>query len=425
MKSHLHRRNFIKYSASFIPISALYLSGCNLSTNQTNSEKIKRIEVVNYKGPRKTAAHLEIESTGGTVGVFGTLLWGIPKLMNSLLPKLSEILIDQDPLDRDWEFSNIWEKLYPNNPLDVYEKGIDPLSEKNIWGTTRGGRHSSTGKIIMCLSAVDNALWDLRGKILGNPVYNLIGNVNREQLQVYSRVGEGKDLEVARRIARERYDKGQKHQKWYFVYGPKDGKEGMFKNLELVRVLREELGPDAALMFDNHSMRFEIGPDWVVQLAKDMMAYDPFWLEEPTAPEDIEGYARIKGETGITIAAGEHHFTRWQIKPMLDRKCIDWVQLDPDWCGGVSEWLKACDLVMKYQGVKVVPHCDNFMTNVQCVASQPESLCPMVEYNDGQTERKMSFRKRVLRPESEILQTPKEPGLGPDLDHKKIQRIEL
>jgi L-alanine-DL-glutamate epimerase-like enolase superfamily enzyme len=424
MKSTINRRSFLKSSASAIPLSALYLNGCNLFTNKPTSEKIKRIEVVNYKGPRKTAAHLEIESSNGMVGVFGTLLWGLPELIKDLLPALSKVLLDKDPLDRDLEFSTIWNKLHPNSPLDVYEKGIDPISGKNIWGTTRGGRHSPTGKLIMSLSAVDNALWDLRGKILDKPVYKLISDIKREQLQVYSRVGEGKDLKEARRVARERYDLGQKHQKWYFVYGPKDGKEGMFKNLELVRVLREELGPDAALKFDNHSMRFEIGPEWVVQLAKDMMQYDPFWIEEPTAPEDIEGYARIKGETGITIATGEHHFTRWQIKPMLDRKCIDWVQLDPDWGGGISEWLRTCDLAKNYPGVKVVPHCDNFMTNVQCVASQPESLCPMVEYNDGQTERKMSFRTRVLRPESEVLNTPDEPGLGPDLDHTKIERVD-
>ena len=425
MRSAINRRNFLKYSASAIPVSALYLNGCNLFTNQAISEKIVRIEVVNYKGPIKTAAHLEIESSRGMVGVFGTLLWGLPELLKDLLPGLSEILIDKDPLDRNLEFSTIWKELYPDNPLNVYEQGIDPISGENIWGTTRGGRHSSTGKIIMALSAVDNALWDLRGKILDQPVYKLVSDIKREQLQVYSRVGEGKDLDVARQMARERFDKGQKHQKWYFVYGPKDGQEGMFKNLELVRVLREELGPEAVLKFDNHSMRFEIGPEWVVQLAKDMMQYDPFWIEEPTAPEDIEGYARIKGETGITIAAGEHHFTRWQIKPMLDRECIDWVQLDPDWGGGISEWLRTCELVKKYPGVKVVPHCDNFMTNVQCVASQPESLCPMVEYNDGQTERKMSFRKRVLRPESEVLITPDEPGLGPDLDHDKIERVDL
>ena len=423
MKANISRRNFLRYSASVIPLSTFLSNGNNLYAEPTKSGKIKRVEVVNYKGPKVTASHLEIESNNGKIGVFGTLGWGIPERLNNLMPELLELLINKDPLARDLEFSTIWEKLYPNKPLDVYAKGIDPLSGQNIWGTTRGGRHSPTGLLIMTLSAVDNALWDLRGKILGNPVYKLIGNVNREQLKVYSRVGEGKDLKEARRIARERYDLGQKHQKWYFVHGPKDGKEGMFHNLELVRVLREELGPDASLMFDNHSMRYEIGPEWVEQLAREMMVYDPFWLEEPTAPEDIEGYARIKGETGITIAAGEHHFTRWQIKPLLDRKCIDWVQLDPDWCGGISEWLRACDLVKKYPGVKVVPHCDNFMTNVQCVASQSESLCPMVEYNDGQTDRKMSFRTRILRPEFEILKTPDEPGLGPDLEHKKIERI--
>jgi L-alanine-DL-glutamate epimerase-like enolase superfamily enzyme len=425
MKTTINRRNFLKYSATLIPTSALYLNGCSLFTNPAKSSTIKRFEVVNYKGPKQTAAHLEIESNNGKVGVFGPLLWGLPERLKELLPALSDIVIDKDPLDRDLEFSTIWKKLYPNHPLNVYSKGIDPLNGRHIWGTTRGGRHSSTGIMIMALSAADNALWDLRGKILDQPVYSLVSDIKRERLQVYSRVGEGKDLDVARQTARERFDKGQKHQKWYFVYGPKDGQEGMFKNLELVRVLREELGPEAILMFDNHSMRYEIGPEWSVQLAKDMMPYDPFWIEEPTAPEDIEGYARIKGETGITIAAGEHHFTRWQIKPMLDRKCIDWVQLDPDWGGGISEWLRTCELVKKYPGVKVVPHCDNFMTNVQCVASQAESLCPMVEYNDGQTERKMSFRKRVLRPESEVLIIPEEPGLGPDLDYDKIERVDL
>ena len=143
------------------------------------------------------------------------------------------------------------------------------------------------------------------------------------------------------------------------------------------------------------------------------------WLEEPTAPEDIEGYARIKGETGITVAAGEHHFTRWQIKPLLDRKCLDWVQSDPDWCGGISEWIRIVDMTKQFRGIRIVPHCDNFMTNLQCVASQPESLCPLVEYNDTQTESKMNYRTRILRPVNEVIDVPREPGLGPDLTRAK------
>jgi L-alanine-DL-glutamate epimerase-like enolase superfamily enzyme len=303
--------------------------------------------------------------------------------------------------------------------LSGYARGVDPIEGTEIWGTTRGGRHSETGLKIMALSAVDNALWDLRGKLAGLPAHRLMGEANRSRLRVYSRVGEGRDLAEARRTARERFEQGQRHQKWYFVHGPKDGKDGLRTCLELVRTLREEL-PDAELMFDNHSMRYEIGPDWVVELAKGMLEYKPFWLEEPTAPEDTEGYARIKGETGITVATGEHHFTRWQILPLLERKCIDWVQSDPDWCGGISEWLEICRMTEAHPGVHVVPHCDNFMTSVQCVASQPESLCPFAEYNDTQTERKMSFRTRTLRPEREEIETPPEPGLGPDLDRDSL-----
>ncbi len=332
-------------------------------------------------------------------------------------------LLGKDPLDRELSFHSLWGALYPGKQLSDYARGLDPIEGTGIWGTTRGGRHSETGLNIMALSAVDNALWDRRGQIEGKPVYQLAGSANRQQLNVYSRVGEGRDLDEARRVARERFDRGQKHQKWYFVHGPKDGQEGLHACLELVRVLREELGPEAALMFDNHSMRYEIGPDWVVELAKRMMQYEPFWLEEPTAPEDIEGYARIKGETGITVAAGEHHYTRWQIEPLLERKCVDWVQSDPDWCGGVSEWLEVCRLAERYPGVQVVPHCDNFMTSCQCVASQPEKLVPFAEYNDGQTERKMSYRTRVLRPENERIDTPAEWGLGPGLDSSTVERI--
>jgi L-alanine-DL-glutamate epimerase-like enolase superfamily enzyme len=280
---------------------------------------IRRVEVIRYQGPRSAAEHLEIEAAGGVVGVFGPLGWNLPAQLATDMPKIREHLLGRDASDRRIEFESLWRALYPGRSLEAYARGFDPLTGVGVWGTTRGGRQTPTGLKIMALSAVDNALWDLRGKLLGRPVCRLIGRATRPRLEVYSRVGEGKDLAQARRQARERFDRGQKHQKWYFVYGPKDGAQGLRANLELVRILREELGPAPVLMFDNHSMRFEIGPEWVVELARRMLPYRPFWLEEPTAPEDLEGYARIKGETGITIAAGEHHFTRWQIQPLLER----------------------------------------------------------------------------------------------------------
>lgn len=388
--------------------------------------RITRIEMVNYEGAgKKRCAYLEIAGDAGVVGRFGPVGWGIPQRLSEILPEIRKTLIGKDPLDRSQEFQTLWDALYPDHPLSTYADGVDPLTQKKIWGTTRGDkqRHTETGTTIMTLSAVDNALWDLRGKLLNKPVHQLIGKANRTRIDVYTRIGEGTDPEEARKTARQMYDRGHKHQKWYFVYAPSDGAKGLRANLELVRVIREELGPEAILMFDNHSMRYEIGADWVVSLAKQMLPYKPFWLEEPTAPEDTEGYARIKGETGITVAGGEHHYTRWQIKPLLDRKCLDWVQSDPDWCGGISEWLRICALARQYPGVRVVPHSDYILSDCQCVASQDESLCPLLEYNEGQTKSKLSLRTRMVLPDVEALTMPHEPGLGPDLDPAKCRRV--
>ena len=423
-----NRRNILKtiggaIAATFLPSPTW---GDGALRSPAGAAKITRIEIVNYEGPpKKTAAYLEVASDAGAVGRFGPLGWGIPQKLGETLPKIRKTLVGRDPLDRKLEFQTLWDALYPGHPLSRYADGIDPLSGQKIWGTTRGDkqRHTETGTTIMALSAIDNALWDLRGKLLNSPVHRLIGRANRTRIDVYTRVGEGKDLGEARKTARDMYDRGHRHQKWYFVYGPSDGLDGLRANLELVRVIREELGPEAILMFDNHSMRHEIGTDWVVSLARQMLAYKPFWLEEPTAPEDTEGYASIKGETGITLAGGEHHYTRWQIKPLLDRKCLDWVQSDPDWCGGISEWLCICALAREYPGVHVVPHSDHILSNCQCVASQDESLCPLLEYNEGQTRSKLSLRTRIILPDVEVLTMPDEPGLGPDIDLSRCKRL--
>lgn len=424
----LNRRNALKtiggtIAATFTPGSTW---GTEVPSPGAGAAQITRLEIVNYEGPaKKRAAYLEVVSDTDAAGRFGPLGWGIPEKLSEMFAETRNALIGKNPLDRKQEFQTLWDALYPGCPLSRYADGIDPLSGQSIWGTTRGGkqRHTPTGTAIMTLSAVDNALWDLRGKLLKKPVHRLIGKANRRRINVYTRVGEGKDLDEVRKTARDLYDRGYVHQKWYFVFGPSDGLDGLHANIELVRVIREEL-PDATLMFDNHSMRHEIGGSWVVSLAKQMLPYKPFWFEEPTAPEDIEGYARIKGETGITLAGGEHHYTRWQIKPLLDRKCLDWVQSDPDWCGGISEWLGVCSLARDYPGVHVVPHSDHILTDCQCVASQDESLCPMLEYNKEQTKSKLSFRTRSIQPDVEVLTMPDEPGLGPDIDLTKCKRLQ-
>ena len=156
-----------------------------------------------------------------------------------------------------------------------------------------------------------------------------MGNARREKIPVYWRPGEAtKGLKEACQRAREAFNEGYKYQKWYLTKSARDGKEGFRENVELVRTLREEL-PDAHLMFDNHSIRYYDDVDYSVELCREMAKYHPFWIEEPVCPEHLEGYARIKGETGVTIAGGEHLYTRWPVKAFLDRKCLDFVSRIP------------------------------------------------------------------------------------------------
>jgi len=301
--------------------------------------------------------------------------------LRSHLPRIRELLIGKDPLLRRLDGEMLWEAIYPGR-AKLYAEGRDPLTGKSIINRPRGDRHTKTGRVFMAFSTVDIALWDLRGRLLKQPAYRIMGDARRTKVPVYWRPGEAdKGLDDARRRARDAYDRGYIYQKWYFTKAAQDGEPGFKENIELVRVLREEL-PDANLMFDNHSVRYHADVDYSVKLCKAAAPYRPFWIEEPICPEHVDGYARIKGESGVTIAGGEHWHTRWQVKPFLERKCVDYVQSDPIWCGGISEWLKICQLVRAYAGVRVVPHITSpWLAAPHCVASQPEALCPLLEFN--------------------------------------------
>lgn len=322
-----------------------------------------------------------IVADNGTKGFFKGSGKQDLETLKSHLPRIRELLVGKNPHDRKLDGKLLWETIYPGKAR-LYAEGIDPLTGEIIANKPRGGRQTATGKVFMAFSTVDIALWDLRGKLLGLPAYKIMGNARRSKVKVYWRPGEAdKGLEDARRRARDGYDRGYVYQKWYFTKSAKDGEAGLKENVELVRVLREEL-PDAYLMFDNHSVRYYADVDYSVRLCKAVAPYNPFWIEEPVCPEHVHGYSRIKEESGVTIAGGEHWHTRWQVKPFLERNCVDYVQSDPIWCGGISEWLKICQLVRKYPDVKVVPHITSpWLAAPHCVASQPEELCPLLEFN--------------------------------------------
>ena len=397
------------------------------ATEADEHARISGLQVIRLreKGGSRIRSFLEITTDLEARGISGELFQDTPQQFEELMPGLLEALVGRNPHQRELGTVWLWNKLYPDRPLEVFAEGVDPLTRQKIWGTRRERRHTPTGTVMMAFSAVDNALWDLQGKLAGKPVRELLGG-RRTSLPVYLSQTPSDDLAETKRRARSYFDQGFKAQKWFLRHGPPDGESGFRFNVGVVESLRTELGPEAKLMFD-----FAVGGrgrcDWDVpyatRVAKAIEPFKPYWLEEPFSPEEIESYAKLHGETGIPLATGEHTYTRWNIKPFLDRKLVRFVQSDPEWCGGLSELLEIAEMVQRYDGVRLIPHGHHVLAAANCVASQPESLCPMIEYGVTFTKGRQAYQARVLWPQAGRLEMPMEPGLGPGIDWARIERV--
>ena len=381
----------------------------------------KVIRVRDRKGGA-TDSYLEVTSESGLSGYAGPLL---QEQVAAFPANLRELLAGRDAADPDTlNFATLWARCHPGHALESYAHGKDPLTGATVWGIQRTSRHTETGWVIAALSAMDLALWDLRGKVAGQPVWRLL-RANRQRLSAYaSMLGYPIKPGEARKVAREFFDQGFKQQKWFFMKGPADGAEGLKQNIELVRAVREELGAEATLMFDGIQYVWKsVDLNFAIALARGILPYEPHWLEEPLRPDDLEGYTRLKGETGITLAAGEHWYTRWNVKPFLDRGIVSFVQSDPEWCGGISEWLRICELARGYPGVQVIPHGHHVLAASNCVASQPESICPMLEYLIQSRIQHQHCQTRPMVATAGTFVMAEEPGLGPSLDEARMERL--
>ncbi len=417
------RRAFLKTAAA--AVAGGMMGGENVARSAEDRPLIVRdakiIRVRDRKGGA-TDSYLEITGGPGLKGYAGPLL---KEQVAAFPANLRGLLAERDAADPGkLNFDTLWAACHPGKALESYAEGKDPLTGATVWGIQRATRQTETGWVITALSAIDLALWDLRGKAAERPVWRLLG-AKRERLSAYaSMLGHSVKPAEARKAARESFDRGFKRQKWFFMSGPVDGAEGLKQNIELVREVREELGADAMLMFDGIQYVWKsVDLDYAIALAKAILPYKPHWLEEPLRPDDLEGYARLKGETGIPLAAGEHWYTRWNIKPFLDRKIVSFVQSDPEWCGGISEWLKICALAKTYPGVQVVPHGHHVLGASTCVASQPEALCPMLEYLIRSRIQFQHCQTRPMVAEAGTFAMAEEPGLGPSLDEARMERV--
>jgi L-alanine-DL-glutamate epimerase-like enolase superfamily enzyme len=299
--------------------------------------------------------------------------------------------------------------------------GRDPLAVEAIWDTLlRRNRHARSGYYMMAMSALDCALWDLKGKALGLPVYRLLGGPVQEPVRAYaSMLGFSLQRDALTQRAQEYQALGYHAQKWFFRYGPADGGEGATRNVGMVRAAREAVGDAVALMFDAFN-------SWDVPYAVDMgrriAEYRPAWLEEPVPCDRIHALRTIRDRAGIPIATGEHLYSRWQVKDLLDADAVDVIQADPDWCGGVSELVKISAVCSAYD-VPLCPHGHSFHAALHVAAALPANVLPQVEFLILHQPHKQRFMRGYLQPEGGVLRPPETPGLGIELDPAKIDSV--
>ncbi len=221
----------------------------------------------------------------------------------------------------------------------------DPFNIERIWdicwrSTMHYGR---MGVTMNAISGVDLALWDIMGKALGVPVYRLIGGEVKPRVPAYCT---GNDIE-------QHVEHGFKRLKLAIPHGPADGREGMKKNLELVKRARQALGPDGDIMLDCWMAWTE---PYTIEMAGMLAPYRIYWIEEVLQPHDYAGFGRLNASIKSTrIATGEHEYGRYGFRYLLEHKAASIWQPDLTWCGGLTELRRIGAMAAAYD-IPVIPH---------------------------------------------------------------------
>ncbi len=300
--------------------------------------------------------------------------------------------------------------------------GEDPAATERVWDKMyKFLIHGRKGDPMLAISAVDIALWDLKGKWLGKPVFRLLGGPVRDSIPAYaSALGHSLELELVAGRVKSFVRQGYAATKWFFRHAPVDGPTGVRKNMELVRTVREAAGEDMEIMFDawnSWNVRYAL------EMANRMAEYRPRWLEEPVKPDAIDEYARIRAASPIPISGGEHEYTRWGARAYFDAGAVDVYQADTYWAGGISEFMKICALASAFD-VQVIPHVRSVPVNAQVSMAQSPTVTPYVEYLVRSNETNQHFFTKPVRPVDGQVSLTEAPGIGLEIDEDKVLRDE-
>lgn len=290
--------------------------------------------------------------------------------------RLKGVLVGEDPMRTDY----LWQKMY----MGGWRKPV------------------AKGDHIRAMSHVDNALWDLRGKVLNQPTWKLLGG-SQPKVRVYAAGGYYEEGKGHRELCAEMetyIGMGYKAVKMKVGWAGVTLKEDAAR----VRAVRKAIGPDIDLLVDANNAWDAIT---AIKFARMVEEYEPYWLEEPVHADDFRGGAQVCAALDMPVAAGENEFTRWGFRDLINAEAVDIVQADPGICGGISEWVKIAAMASANH-LNMAPHGGEHLGST-CVAAVANGL--VTESYPLHQEHMWEFMERAQIEDGQVVM-PERPGLG-------------
>jgi L-alanine-DL-glutamate epimerase-like enolase superfamily enzyme len=339
---------------------------------------------------------VEVMSDSGHVGIGNAAL--VPRLTKQAIDLyLQPILLGQNPFDSEY----LWQNMY-RRTMAFGRKGIG----------------------MVAISAVDIALWDLLGKATNQPVFRLLGGKTKQKIPVYASRLYSQPLEELAKEAQQYKEQGYRAMKLRFGWGPTDGAAGMQRNVELVRTVRQVVGDEIDVMADAYM-------GWTLDYARRMIPllapYNLRWVEEPVIPDSIGGYAALKAMNIVPIAGGEHEFTVYGFREMLEAKAVDYIQFDTNRVGGITQARKISAMAEAFE-VPVIPHAGqmhNFHIVMASLNSPMAEFFPLVDVEIGNELFWYIFEGEPLPKDGYIELDESKPGLGLMINEEALKQFDI
>ncbi|WP_416841802.1 galactonate dehydratase [Haloferax sp. DFSO52] len=302
---------------------------------------------------------------------------------------------------------------------------VDPIEDH--WQTMYRGGFYRGGPILMsAIAGIDQALWDIKGKTLGTPIYNLLGGAARDSIRVYQWIGGDRPADVAAE-AKQKVDAGFSALKMNATEELRrvDNPAAIADAVDRLREVRNAVGEDIDIGVDFHG---RVTKPMAKRLAKALEPYNPMFIEEPVLPEHNDALPDIAAHTTIPIATGERMYSRWDFKALFESGAVDVIQPDLSHAGGITEVKKIASMAEAYD-VALAPHCPlgpiALASCVQVDACTPNALIQEqsldIHYNETSDVLDYLEDPSVFEYENGYVSIPDAPGLGIEIDEQFVR----